>query len=476
MTLEPFPIEGFGGLNLEADPQEVGSGGAVDLSNVDFPPGRVRARDGWSQAQAITLTAPDGLAAFETTGGLRQFVVGYQNGATKKYQAYDSFGGSVSSATPTNTRLNATRFGTPTNEYLYIGNGVDTIWRWDGAAFTQPAGMPAGLFVAVDANSNRLVTAVTALGGSAVQWSDPGLPETWTASNFIQLAPGDGSFVEGLASWQNYVFAFKRRRFFVFTGESPDNDGLPIFNYDTVEGYGTLIPPVVGDEGVYFFDGRVVWLTTGGVPRDISRPIRRFFTGEATITADSFPTLFPAGATLSYALGKLYLSYAGLLGRRVLVYDPKVDAWSWYTTSIYYAVALRLTGSDLARVFWLDTAGVNSFVVDSHSDNGSVINWVWRSGLYSLADPGRTAVTLESSMIGANSVTLKVANDYGSLDTGSAVTLGSGATPAEGWQQIDREGRRWQHELSGTTSTGTGAAYVSSLTHFVSFVKPAGVQ
>jgi hypothetical protein len=42
-------VNGFGGLNVVSDPQEVGWSGATDLLNVDLSqPGRVRARDGYA--------------------------------------------------------------------------------------------------------------------------------------------------------------------------------------------------------------------------------------------------------------------------------------------------------------------------------------------------------------------------------------------------------------------------------------------
>jgi hypothetical protein len=96
--------------------------------------------------------------------------------------------------------------------------------------------------------------------------------------------------------------------------------------------------------------------------------------------------------------------------------------------------------------------------------------------MYSPAgDRSRVAISLESQLIGSGTTTLKVAttggasSSSGALDTGSAVTLGTAPAIAEGWQQIDREGALWQHQVSGS-----GVAVVAGLTHFLSFVKPSG--
>jgi hypothetical protein len=104
------------------------------------------------------------------------------------------------------------------------------------------------------------------------------------------------------------------------------------------------------------------------------------------------------------------------------------------------------------------------------TDQGSAFSWSWTSAPYDLGYPGQVKITRESRLWGVGTVTMKVANDYGSFDTGSALTLGTNPTVADAWQQIDREGTLWQHKLSGT-----GAASVSRLEHMISFVKPAGV-
>jgi hypothetical protein len=113
----------------------------------------------------------------------------------------------------------------------------------------------------------------------------------------------------------------------------------------------------------------------------------------------------------------------------------------------------------------------------STADNGSAIAWSWKSGsTVPIGDPARVAITLESKLVGTGTVTLKVAtydaasSSSGALDTGSSGDVGDGPAVAEGWQQIDREGSWFQHELSGS-----GQASVSRLVHYVSSLKPAGV-
>jgi hypothetical protein len=484
LPLTPYTVERFGALNLVDDPLEVGATGATEVVNVDFDrQGRVRTRDGYLNVVVLTGTSADGLATFENSAGLKQFVVAYQNGGTKKYEAYSSTGGAaIVSAAPTNTRLNWTRFGTLVNEYLYIGNGLDTVWRWDGAAFTQPAGMPTALYLAVDANSNRLVAAHTD-NGSKVQFSDPGAPETFGADNYVVLTPGDGTKIGGLASWQDYVFAFKQRRFFVFTGESVDADGGPIFNYRTIDGYGTIVTPITGDEGVYFFDGRTVWLTTGDVPVRVSRNIEPFIRGlvamDSAFVGYTIDQTLLLSAQLSYANGRLYLSLLTTSSSVpcTLVYDPKIDAWTFYTTRLRWASPLRTASTDLQSVFWLsDDLIVNKFSSNSTADHTTVFNWQYTSGHYDMGYPGQTKVTRESRLWGYTqgvTATLKMSAD-GTYDTGSALTLGGGTdSPGNAWQQIDREATLFRHRLQGGAD---GRVVINRLVHYLSFVKPAGIE
>jgi hypothetical protein len=55
MPLTPFPLEQFGGLNVAADPVDIGLSGAVDLLNVDFGRlGALRTRPGATKLNATT--------------------------------------------------------------------------------------------------------------------------------------------------------------------------------------------------------------------------------------------------------------------------------------------------------------------------------------------------------------------------------------------------------------------------------------
>jgi hypothetical protein len=80
-------------------------------------------------------------------------------------------------------------------------------------------------------------------GNSTVMFSNAGQPESYTATNFVQLTPGDGESIRGVCNFGNQIFVFKESKFFVFTGPSTNSAGQPIFNYRIVNS-GIGIHPV----------------------------------------------------------------------------------------------------------------------------------------------------------------------------------------------------------------------------------------
>lgn len=488
---EPFVIDRFGGLNVADDPTTVGPEGGTSVFNVDLDlTGRVRARAGYSLVRSITLDTTGGLAAYETTAGVSQFVVGYSLAGVRTYAAHASTGGAaVATAAPGAIAVNSARWGDPTNEYLYIANGVDTIWRWTGAAFSQPAGMPTAKFLTVSPSSNRLVTACLTGLTSRVLFSDAGAPETFTydtaptpdTGSYVDLTPGDGSPITGLTSYKTDVYAFKKDRFFVFTGESTSATGKPIFNYRPVDGYGALAPPVTGDEGVFFFDGRSIWVTTGGAPTRVSRaiePILRGVTAPGGLGGIDQTQL--ASVRLFYSLGRLYVripsSSAGIV--YTLVYDPKIDAWTLYFTAtpMDWMITLRTAGADQKFTYFfgfVGAAAVNKFDPALTLDAGNIFSWVWQGGLTDAGEPGRVKVVRESRLWGVGTVTLTSSSDYGAGlgSPGSPLVLGTSPTVRDAWDQSDFEGTTWQ-----ITLVGTGWGGVDRVAQFISHIKPAGLE
>lgn len=482
MATQSFPVNRFAGLNLVQDPTEVGAESAVAMSNADLDRlGRVRGRAGYitrSTAQISDL----GPMAFYKDATNAEYIVAVTETTTTTRQFDASNGTSLSTvATYPSSNNGFARFGTPGNTQLFMGDSSTTLRTLTGTTWgTAAIGFPA-THLAVTPNDNRLVAA----DSNTVAFSDPGAPTTFGANNFVQLHPGDGEAIQAVVTWRDYVIVFKQTKYFVFTGTSVDADGEPIFNYRAVvAGHGCGKPgaAVAGEEGVYFADRTGVYLTNGGAPQYMSRPLEPWLQS-TTGTYPGLPTMFLAATSSSaltvlvYYERRLYITDTST--HTTLVYDPILDAWMVWSLTATGMCPIPRSGNTAFGLYFGDSAKKLSFtafdteVTDGGTtlSNGSAVSWSWSSGAYDLSGSNRVSVTLESSVSGSGTVTLKVANDLGSFDTGSALTLGVSPAVVQAWQQIDREGTYWQHQFSGSAQS-----VVNRLVHYISFVKPPGVQ
>jgi hypothetical protein len=168
---------------------------------------------------------------------------------------------------------------------------------------------------------------------------------------------------------------------------------------------------------------------------------------------------------LAYFGRKLYVNDS--TNRTTLVYDTVQQTWTVWLLAATAVFSIPASSTHAGLQF-----GENStkkiWKMDSTvaTDNGVAVSWSYTSGAYDLSGKNLIATTRESVLWGTGTVTLQVANNHGSVDAGSSLTLGSSPAVAEGWQQIDREGVWWQHKLSGS-----GAATINRLVHYVSFVR-----
>lgn len=509
MPTEPFVVERFSGLNLALDPFEVGATGATDLLNVDFDRlGRLRMRDGTSQWNASTISSSGYSAIFGTSAALfgsstalGLLAVRYSSGGNVQIDALDvagtisTSGGAFAGAANT-FALSSTSLGTAVGAATYItfatlpSTGI-TIQRMAGFGVSTGAGKP--LYVGTSTRSNRLVQAgyftaadsPTGANGtrSTVFFSDAGAPDTYSANNWVALRPGDGEVITAIAMWQDLIYVFKQSSVFIFYGESVDGDGNPIFAFRRVDLPDPMSDPVLsapfsrytvtGTDGVYFSTSKGIWRIAVGGAELISGPVGKIFSTDPTISS-SVQAAGSAPASLSWVTGRLVAAYTAAATRQ-LVWDPAIDTWTlWDLPASMFAEYPAGTSTRRDALYYVRGSGNNNVFVmkpANTTDSGSAISWSWKSGRYPLSEPGRVAVTQESSVYGSGTVTLALDSDLYSSQSASA-TLGTSPAVAEGWPApVDQEGTWIQHTLSGS-----GAAQVSRLTHYVSFVKPAGIR
>lgn len=468
-----------GGLNLRDTAGAVSDKEAIDLLNVQFTErGAIRQRDGYADFTPAELTnRVDSLSPYYTVGGVKHLIAG----CGTRLEALSALGAPVAARTGlSGGPWSFARFGDPVHEYLYAGNGIDTVQRWDGATWASGdvlatvdgvAGraMPRAGSIVVGAQqagntagtnaSNRMVaTAFGALttggpGGaqstpSRVYFSNPGRPELWETDgspgtggavppysdargrNYVDLTPGDGEQIMAAIAWRELVFIFKETKFFVIWGEGQGSDATPTFQVrEVVNGVGLANRHAVaaGRDGVYFANRRGVYRTSGGDPTLISDIITPFWTQDTDIYFQSSPINL-AQLDLIRALWhmeRLYLAVptgASAFNNRILVYDTQHQWWTLYDIP---ASALASFRSDVipAVHFGYSTGPrrVGRSVTGAETDRGQPITSRWRSGW---SDYGGQQTTIrETKLWGSGAITISFSVDFNRTLQSSRNTL-----------------------------------------------------
>jgi hypothetical protein len=479
MSLSPSPVESFPGLNLVDDAGTLGWTGAIDLLNVDFAKrGRVRTRDGFA-----AFTSVAGAARYHS---IAPFYAAIGSGTTRliagrstTVEALSTAGASITTTTATgaaSSNWGFARFGTPTTEYLIIATGGEA-QTFDGTTLATETLFATGTqLVTVNPTTNRIIwveAAATSGSGfrstNAVRFSDAGAL-TYTANNDIQFTPGDGQNYRALVHWRDLTFIFKEERFFVHYGESEDSSGNPIFNYRTVEaGTGPVGPKAVclAPDGVYFLAREGIYKTTGGPPVLVSGILDPFFRGGVSsfFGYSALSQSSTSNTQLHFVNNNLYaaVTTTGSTNNAMLVYDTVTDQWTLYDIPAAAISSFRI--SNQPELVFAYATGSNH--IGRHSsaytdDAGVAITSRYRSGFADLGSPDMKRIH-SWRVNGSGSPTLKLSTDFGSLETGAALTLGTSPAVAEDVRRYAPRGRRFSWQLGGTSawSANSLTAYVA---------------
>lgn len=499
MTLQPYRVEGWGGLQLKPDPQEVGALASIDNLNVEFnQPGRVHTRRGYASFSAAVSSAyPIGLTTYTSYAAnvATVYIVAFWSDGTHRQYALD--GSSASTETPgggTPETVSAVQYGTDEDSRLYalIGTNSSSLsfHRLQGTTWTQPGGVPSTYrFLASTPWDNRLVMGNNRANPHKpyrLAFSDPGDPETFGASNIIDLDPGDGEPITGLCNWETKLFVFKASKFYVFHRTNTGPDGNPIFDYYPVRsGVGPIGENawVATPRGVVFFSGVDLWITTGGAPTKLGEEINPYLRRTSLAAFNGGHTLSAAdvkNVRLAYANEKLFVLVPASNGStqlQPLVLDFSTGQWSLWDMDMLNVIGLNLpsyvgTYNMEDFIFFGQRTGTTRIMQmrpDDTDDNGSAIASRYQSGWYDLADGRGEAYTRWSRLWGSGTPTLSVFTDYSTTDSNAAaVTLGTAPAVAHEWHLKSYKGRFFSHKLSAAS----GQWSVNALQHDVAAVRP----
>jgi hypothetical protein len=479
---EPVAFTDFsGGLNLRDKSDAVGDKEAIDLLNVTFADrGAIYQRDGYHLfTQSPLSELPNSMSEFYTAAGLRQLVVGTDEGSLI---ALSSSGIPVSSTGAlAGTPFSFARFAAPGLEYLYAANGIDTTRRWDGVTWTTGAvtatvdGIPGrampragaicvtgaapGLSSSTNANNRMIATAFgtqtnggpggAATNPSRVYFSNKGDPETWETDgalvpagagtepyqrgeNWIDLTPGDGEMITGAVSWRELTLIFKQTKFFVIWGESENpKDSTPVLQYREVVNQAGLVSRLAlssGRDGVYFFNRRGVYVTTGGPPNLLSDIISPLWTQDPEVYYKGDPINFGAldRVRMQWHMERLFLSVP--TGTRVRndcmpVYDVQHQWWSMFDCGATCMASYR-PDTFPSLYFGSPEGEVEYLQPGATSDHDGPITSRWRSGFGDYNSSQQKTIR-ETKVWGTGVVNVAFSVDFNELQRANVtVTLG----------------------------------------------------
>ena len=439
MPLGTVDIRKFGGLRLGSDPADVPMDAAISATNVELATDRsfVRVRNGLVRRGAVGAMTGNACNIQETGLALESLIATTTGARVYIYRADPSSGPTYTSDWASNAfSVSFARLGTGAgSQYVYIASGGTTgaiLRRESFGVITSTVGAP--YFVGVMPRSNRLVqggfasAAFSPTGangtGSTVFFSDPGLPETYSANNYVHLRPGDGESIVGMVSWRDQLFVFKQSSVFIFYGESTSSTGTPIFDYRVVElpgripGAGSQSPgPWVGsnDDAVFFMTNKGVYRTTGGPPVAISSAIEDDFSSgsfRGTMLGVTDSKVSAQSASVAYVFdlrNGQWVKWSSAIGALTAPLAPTPTSsltstpegmWWGIGTTLYYQKRTATTD---------DSTGISASFQTGFSDLGSAgIKTVKRMQVW-----------------GTGAVVVATATDYAALGTPLAFGLGT---------------------------------------------------
>lgn len=484
MTLTPVAVERFGGLDLSSDTSEVGLGGAIDLLNVAFDKrGRVYSRPGTVVFNTSTPPASAYYNVVETTAGGTTHLVGFRFDLASTSVVVDTIAadGTLTAAVDTFTGgidpapFHTVNFGTPSASYLFVadhfslaGSG-SLMQRWNGTALVDSVGYPK--FLALSATDNRLVQArfaqasygPTGANGtpSTVYFSDPGAPETFTASNFVHLRPGDGEEIRAMVAWRELLFVFKETACFVFYNTSVDRAGEAVFNYRRVDlpsrvlaatGVSGRYVAAAGPDGVYFHCADGIYRTSGEAPQLMSVQVQPIFDGSAPASLARVDDVF-SPSNLSWVGERMFLVYiTEAATARILVWDRISSTWTLWSHSSSNAIFPAHLRSSIGDTELFSIAGaldVVYFDPDVSTDDGVAIASHYQSGFQTVAN-GDSARLRRFALTGSGTVSHATASDFAGAGVTASVTMGAAPVLDKSYDTRAARARDLSFRISGT--------------------------
>lgn len=250
------PVRTFGGVDTYHDSARINDSDSQDARNVLTDSGSLEKRLG--NRRIISLGVSQDIRAvheFITTGGTKYVVFHSSNSV---YQT--DLGGSPVALTTTSTSYEidaASIFGN-----IYVVNGFDPSWSWNGTSTAAVAGMPKCKYIV--AANERIYCANTDTSNIRVSVSSFGGAGYWTVPS-IRTADSPAYFDFGKADGTG-ITCFKETPWGKFVGKPTKSFILK--GYDNNTYYIRPVDPQIGcvdNRTVQMVEGNLIWLGQNGV-------------------------------------------------------------------------------------------------------------------------------------------------------------------------------------------------------------------
>jgi len=373
-----FPL----GYNDKYKPEDLPPGFCVDAINCFLEERKIKERNGYSLVGNDTNEVHQilGLGYLETPSVRHLLRVGDDSSGNFGYIRYWTGSGNwIWISTRTLTKDLPTEMETAQGK-TYMTNGTDTVLSWDGTTLAQVAAFPKAKYIkwfhnymfAFNVSGNR----------SRLYFSNLGDPETWGASDYLDIAPGDSDQGTGLNVLGDELIIGKGHRVKAFSGWSAATFSVKDVS-DRLAEYG-----VASHRTMLNIGNDLLFLSfAGDVPHFRSLQRTRYAVNiyGGIISDDIENTMRGLNASaLSVAAGLFDGKRAwffvpngsSTINDLTLCYDTVTKGWTKHT-GINASVALiaNVTGAPV-RYFGESRAQSKVYKLDSsNSDNGSAISF-----------------------------------------------------------------------------------------------------
>lgn len=315
-TFNPPIVESvFNGINDTDPAQKIGRGYFLKCENAYLSDGKISKVPGSSTiASAIAARKINGLTSFEKLSTASKWIVVNINGASNAQLYVWTGSGNFTAVGSANLTNDLTMRFESAGDYVFGFNGTEVV-DYEGTTVTKNrATVPLGYFAKWF--HNYLFVARTDTYPNRLFWSNLGDPTTFSATDYIDVNPGDSDQCMGLGVLGDELFFFKQGSIWSVTGFSGTTFTATTIAGQNINarlhGYGCISPDSIVTVGndMYFFS------FLGSTP--VIRSLRN----------TQYATTLAGGVISGLIDGTTTLITKAQLGKIVSIYDGRYAMWS----------------------------------------------------------------------------------------------------------------------------------------------------